>query len=160
MPEVASLPANATPTSWLYQPFASGAREGDAVTVGGVASYFREIDIGAEMFPALSVHVPEIVPEDESGPPYVELVHDAIPEVGSLPEAVTPTGWLYQPFASGVRAGAIPETTGGVVSRLIEPVSGALPTVLPFPSWSVTTQEYAWPAVSDVRAKPLHPVSP
>jgi hypothetical protein len=68
-------------------------------------------------------------------------VQEAIPEVASDPETVTPTAWLYQLFASGERAAAIAEAVGGVVSRLIEPVSGAFATVAPLESWSVPTQK-------------------
>jgi hypothetical protein len=40
MPEVASEPLKVIPTAWLYHPFASGPRLGEApVTVGGVASF-------------------------------------------------------------------------------------------------------------------------
>jgi hypothetical protein len=67
----------------------------------------------------LSVHVPLTVAEPESGPEYVVLVHDAIPDIASVPVVVTPTAWLYQPFASGPRPAAIPVALGGVASRLI-----------------------------------------
>ena len=36
--DVASAPEKLTATPWLYQPFASGERTGDAVTAGGVLS--------------------------------------------------------------------------------------------------------------------------
>ena len=48
----------------------------------------------------------------------------AIPEVASLPLNETSNGWLYQPFASGPRAGDT-ETLGGVASYLNENVFGA-----------------------------------
>jgi hypothetical protein len=38
MPEMASVPAKLTVSTWLYQPFESGLREGVAVTVGAVPS--------------------------------------------------------------------------------------------------------------------------
>jgi hypothetical protein len=39
IPDVASVPANATVNAWLYQPFESGARDGvDPVTCGAVES--------------------------------------------------------------------------------------------------------------------------
>ncbi len=40
---------------------------------------------------------------------------ESIPAPVSVPVAVTVTGWLYQPFASGGRAGAV-VTPGGVES--------------------------------------------
>jgi hypothetical protein len=46
-------------------------------------------------------------------------VQVAIPDVASLPLNVTPTGLLYQPFASGPRLNDAPVTFGGVASRLI-----------------------------------------
>lgn len=68
MPEVASEPVNDTATAWLYQPFASGARAGLALTLGGVASYLRLNVEGALTLPALSVHVPLTVVPPLSGP--------------------------------------------------------------------------------------------
>ena len=38
MPDIPSLPENAIPTAWLYQPFASGLRLALAVTAGGARS--------------------------------------------------------------------------------------------------------------------------
>jgi hypothetical protein len=58
------------------------------------------------LFPALSTQVPAIVAFAESGPEYANAalgVHDCTPEIASSSSA-TPTGWLYQPFASGGRA--------------------------------------------------------
>ena len=74
------------------------ARAGD--TLGGVASYGNASVFGAETLPALSVQVPPTDAEPESGPEYVTLEQEAMPEVASVPETVTPTAWLYQPFAS------------------------------------------------------------
>jgi hypothetical protein len=73
----------------LYQPFASGGRAAAAVTLGGVASYFSATVCDAERFPALSTHVAVTDAELESGPESVVDVHDAMPEVASLPLAVT-----------------------------------------------------------------------
>jgi hypothetical protein len=36
--DVPSVPENPTATGWLYQPFASGGRDADGVTAGGVLS--------------------------------------------------------------------------------------------------------------------------
>jgi hypothetical protein len=67
-PLVASVPANATATAWLYQPFRSGTRAGLApVTAGGVASYRRPNDALA-VLPALSVQEPVTVADALSGP--------------------------------------------------------------------------------------------
>ena len=68
MPDTASVPVKATPTGWLYQPFESAPRAGDAETLGGVASYWNENVFGAETRPAPLVHVPETEAELESGP--------------------------------------------------------------------------------------------
>ena len=38
-----------------------------------------------------------------------------MPDIASVPENLTVSGWLYQPFASGGRPPA-PLTTGGVAS--------------------------------------------
>jgi hypothetical protein len=42
-----------------------------------------------------------------------------IPEVASFPPQVRATKWLYQPLASGARAGAAPTLVGGSASILI-----------------------------------------
>src|SRR6478609_9252896 len=103
MPDTESDPWNATSTGWLYQPFASAVRLGAGDTPGAVASYWNESVFGAETLPALSVQVPAAVAEPESGPEYVRLVQEAIPDMASVPATVMSTGWLYQPFASGSR---------------------------------------------------------
>src|SRR6266513_2933866 len=118
MPETASEPWNATSTGWLYQPFASAARPGAGETPGAVASYWNESALAVETFPALSVQVPVAEAEPESGPEYVRLVQEAIPDVASVPATVTPTAWLYHPFASGARCALISVAVGGVASRL------------------------------------------
>src|SRR5689334_15644669 len=41
-----------------------------------------------------------------------------MPDMASLPVTVKPTGWLYQPFASGLRSGTAPVTVGAVRSTL------------------------------------------
>jgi hypothetical protein len=97
---------NAIVSGFTYQPFSSGARAGCATTVGGVASK-RNVADASVWFPATSEHWPEALAASESGPEYVVApVHDAIPDVASLPAKVTPTGFAYQPFASGPRASA------------------------------------------------------
>src|SRR5581483_10841182 len=117
MPEVASVPLTFSATAWLYQPFASGGRASTAVTAGGVESYWSESEAPAEL-PALSVQLPPTVVPLVSGPLYVVDVHESIPEVASEPVNAIATAWLYQPFASGPRAGAA-VTLGGVASYLI-----------------------------------------
>src|SRR5437879_5304019 len=74
-PETASLPWSATSTGWLYQPFESAVRAGAADTFGGVASYWKERVLAAEMLPAASVQVPVTEADPESGPEYVTAVH-------------------------------------------------------------------------------------
>jgi hypothetical protein len=117
MPETVSEPWNATSTGWLYQPFASAALPGAGETPGAVASYWNESVLAAETLPALSVQVPVADAEPESGPEYVRLVQEAIPEVASVPETATSTAWLYQPFASAARCALIAVAVGGVASR-------------------------------------------
>src|SRR5215471_12993433 len=123
MPEVASVPVNATPTGWLYQPFASGSRPGLADTLGGVESYLMPMLALAE-FPAASLQEPETLAPPSSGPEYVAEVHEAIPEVASVPAKATATGWLYQPFASGARP-ALALTFGAVPSYFRPRLAGA-----------------------------------
>ena len=52
-----------------------------------------------------------------------------MPDPASVPVYATSTGWLYHPFASGLRAG-VPATVGAVASNLIlsdvDPVLPAL----------------------------------
>src|SRR5262249_22037375 len=108
IPDVASVPANATATGWLYQPFAPGARPARAFTWGGVPSSWRRKRAAAERWRARRVKVRERGAEPLSGPPYVVVVHEAMPERLSLPEKPTPTAWLYQPFESGARAALLP----------------------------------------------------
>ena len=50
------------------------------------------------------MQVPESWTAPPSGPPYVPDVHELIPEGPPSPENETPTGLVYQPFASGSRA--------------------------------------------------------
>jgi hypothetical protein len=89
--------------------------------------------------------------DEESGPEYVVEVHEAIPEVASLPEALIPTAWLYQPFESGPRAAETELSVGGVASFLTVPFARATSEPVP------TTQSYDWPEVSDVTSKLLQP---
>jgi hypothetical protein len=56
-------------------------------------------------FPALSVQEPVTEAAAPSGPPYVPEVHDATPDAPSSPVKLNATGLVYQPFASGPRAG-------------------------------------------------------
>ena len=118
-PETGSAPWKATSTAWLYQPFASAPRAAAAEMLGAVASYWNVSVFGGETLPATSVQVPLTVAVPESGPAYVTLVQDAMPDVASVPAVVTPRAWLYQPFASGARWGVIALAVGGVASRLI-----------------------------------------
>ena len=63
MPDVASVPANANATGWLYQPFASGARAGVAAeTPGAVLSIFGVAVADVEPPLKVTVQVCEDVP--------------------------------------------------------------------------------------------------
>src|SRR3954447_16070910 len=103
MPDVASEPANATATGFVYQPPFSTGRSGVAVTEGAVASYLTAAAAAALTFPATSRVVPETEALAESGPPYEAEVHDAIPDVPSAPTKESAIGLLNQPFASAAR---------------------------------------------------------
>jgi hypothetical protein len=96
------------------------------VSVGGVASYWKDAEPGALVFPALSLHVPLTEAPASSGPPYVGCEQDAIPEVVSEPPKAIVSGWLYQPFASGERVGAELVICGGVASYWRENVRGVV----------------------------------
>ena len=84
------------------------------------------------MLPALSVHAPVGWTLAASGPLYANEVHDAIPEIGSVPLQSTLRPWSYQPFASGGRV-APACTVGDVASYRNE--SGGGDALLP--AWSV-----------------------
>ena len=70
------------------------------------------------MLPATSVHVPLTEALPLSGPLKVVDVHEAIPEVASLPVKDTVTGALYQPLPFGARSGELPVTVGASLSIL------------------------------------------
>jgi hypothetical protein len=156
-PEVASAPAKATLTPWLYHPLESGDRAGLALTVGAVASYFNENEPGALTLPATSRHVPATAAAALSGPPYVGRSQPAIPEVASLPLNVTVTGALNQPLPFAPRSGAAPVTAGGVLSILTIGVEVFVP------SWLLTVQvcELSVPSWASVYvSQPDEAVSP
>ena len=68
------------------------------------------------MLPARSLHAPASEASAESGPEYtLGAVQESIPEVASVPSNSTRSGWLYQPFESGSRAGT-PYASGAVES--------------------------------------------
>ncbi len=83
------------------------------------------------------MQLPPTEPPLTSGPPYVLELQPEIPERLSLPLAVTPTGWLYQPFASAPRARET-ETPGAVPSYLIGP---KLVAALTLPALSLQVPE-------------------
>ncbi len=91
------MPLQLIVTAWLYQPFASGGRPGDAEIAGAVASNLRGNKSEEETLPATSAQVPLAEPVPLSGPLYVADVQPAIPESASVPLHVIRTGWLYHP---------------------------------------------------------------
>jgi hypothetical protein len=105
--------------------------------------------------PALSTHDPLKLPLAVSGPLYDSELHEAMPDVASLPFTVIESGWLYQPFASGPRA-LTPEITGGVESFFT--VAVALDVVLPPESTNVTVQVWLTPGVSELCVRFPQPV--
>ncbi len=107
IPEVTSLPEKLTDRPWLCQPLASGARDGDALACGSVASYLSPNE-REPVFPALSVHDPLTDAFALSGPEYaLGASHESTCDVASLPANVTVTPWLYQPFESTGRDGVV-----------------------------------------------------
>src|SRR5207248_6486683 len=95
------------------------------VTRGGVESYLSA-SVADDWLPAWSVHAPVSEIPALSGPWYCTgLLHDAMPEVASVPANLTETGWLYQPCAFGGRAGAA-SVEGGVASYFSDSAAGAL----------------------------------
>src|SRR5688572_18064240 len=135
MPEVASAPLKLTVSGFRYHPLPSGARSAAALTEGTVASYLSATDVDA-VFPATSRQPAATATDPLSGPEYVGWSHDAMPEVASAPLTLSPTGWLYQPFASGARPGAAALTCGGVLSIF----SVTCPVAVP--PWLVAVQLY------------------
>jgi len=72
------------------------------------------------------VHVPLTVAAPLSGVEYVfAAAQESMPEVASVPEKATVSAWLYQPFASGWRAG-LAVTEGPAASYLSPNVEVAL----------------------------------
>ena len=86
-------------------------------TAGGVESYCTPKS-DEVLLPAMSVQVPWTRAFAPSGPAYVGDEHEATPEVASVPCQSKRTEWLYQPFASGVRATDGVVRAGGVTSYL------------------------------------------
>ena len=125
MPEVESVPVKLTLSGPRYQPFASGSRSTFAAIAGSVESNLSVAPTGALVFPALSVQVALTDAAALSGPEYEGVVHEATPETGSVPDALIATVRLYQPPASGSRAGAA-VTAGGVESYFSVTARGAL----------------------------------
>src|SRR5690349_24974241 len=80
--------------------------------------------------PAVPVLTALSVPLAADPPGIVPEVHDAMPERLSLPDAVKPTGWLYQSPKSGPRDRET-LTAGGVASylKLNEPPFATLPAL-------------------------------
>src|SRR3954447_26179819 len=78
---------------------------------GAFASYLKEIVFEA-VFPARSVHAPGTCALTPSGPLYVALSQDAMPDVVSLPWKVKVTGPVYQSPWSGARSAPAPLTLG------------------------------------------------
>src|SRR5438876_4564118 len=112
---MASVPVKATISAWLYQPFASGARAGAAVTVGGVASRL--------IVTVLVVTPPSLVAEQVKDAPTVSATSvvasqpcsSKITDSGSWTIQLSVTLLTYQPLAPSVpyRTGV---TSGGVGS--------------------------------------------
>ena len=62
------MPLKPTVRGWLYQPFASGLREGVAVTAGPVSSYWKPKLLLELVLPATSRQTPLTDAFAESGP--------------------------------------------------------------------------------------------
>src|SRR4051812_29287950 len=85
-----------------------------SVSAGGVWSNLSVTDCVAR-FPAASRHVAVTAADAESGPAYGGDVHAPGPESVSAAVAFSATGFRYQPFPSGGRAGDA-VIVGGVLS--------------------------------------------
>jgi hypothetical protein len=121
---------------------------------GGVASYWNANDV-EELLPARSLQLPETAAAPLSGPEYVSEVHEATPEVASIPAQLIATGWLYQPFTSGGRAAPADKLVGGWLSILI----GLVVVEGCDPPTSVTVHVFVVPVVGpSTRTPPIsHP---
>ena len=88
------------------------------MSCGSVASYFSENGALAK-FPALSWQLPgaDALRAVRARVARGRAARDPRGRVGSAP--VRPTRWLYQPFASGARAGVAPTPVGGSASTFI-----------------------------------------
>jgi hypothetical protein len=117
--------ANETLSGWLYQPFASAARDGDALAAGGVLSILKVL-VTLVVPPSLSavqfscIPVVFAVNVDESQP-VVERMIDS----GSVTVQFTVTLVVYQPalpsvpVITGVTTGGVgsPGTSGRPIAR-------------------------------------------
>ena len=119
-PEVASVPWKLNETGCVYQSPWSGGRLALAPTAGSVPSYFSE-SVTSVLLPARSLQPPWTFASALSGPSYVTVSHDAIPDWASSPWNLKTTGWLYQPSLSGPRLGVPSTFVGGVVSKIGSP---------------------------------------
>ncbi len=101
-----------------------------AGAAGGVASYRNENASGVLTLPATSRQVPETDAFSASGPEKVAVVHELTPEVRSVPEKATLSGFTYQSLRSAGRSGAAVSDCGGVLSIFTTAVDWLSPSEL------------------------------
>jgi hypothetical protein len=103
-------------SGWLYQPSWSGwSRRRDAEAAGG-GRVVVEVERGRRGRVARLVGAAAGARDRAGvGPLYSTDVQELIPEVGSDPAHEIRSAWLYQPFASATRPGAM-LVTGAVAS--------------------------------------------
>jgi hypothetical protein len=145
IPDVASVPLKLIETGWLYQPFESGGRTAEAITIGPVAS--RRTVMGA----VLALNAAALVQEPVKTMPVVSVVWNwsGVQTTGALsvsePDIEIVTSPMYQPLDPGVPLEAM-AAVGGVLSMLIP--AWVLDAVLPALSAQVPLADC--PTPSDV----------
>jgi hypothetical protein len=126
MPEVRSLPEKETVSAWLYQPFESGGRNGDAVTAGNVLSILIIFVVTVVVPPSLDAEHVNVTPVvSEVTVVALQPLSDKITDSGSTTVQLSVTCVVYQPFVPRVpkRTGV---TCGGVGSPGVSGAATAL----------------------------------
>src|SRR5919109_2100250 len=121
-PDVSSVPAKPTLSAWLYQPFASAARDGVAVADGAVLSILNVFETVVTPPSLSAVHVscvPVVLAVSVTVlQPFVERMIDS----GSTTDQLTVTLLVYQPPLPSV-----PETTGVTTGGVGSPGTSGTP---------------------------------
>ena len=121
MPEVASAPLHVIVTGCEYQPFASGRPAGSPSVDLRRRRVVLQPKRRARGVPGVVLQLPGSRGGGAVRPGVARRRAARDPRGRVAPLQVRPTEWLYQPFASGARAGAAPTPVGGSASILIAP---------------------------------------